>query len=437
MSILVENISAIERKMTVSVPAQKILEATEKRLQKLSQTAKIDGFRPGKIPMDVIRKQFELGAQIEALNEVIHESLYGALKEKSLRIAGEPQLNITEPFQKDKDFSYAAVFEIFPEVTLLPFSDLIVEKIVSEVTDEDLAKTLEGMQKQHTEWTVVDRAAKNGDRATIDFVGTTKDDGVEFPGGKGSMPLVLGSHSTIPGFEEGIVGSKTGQKINVDVVFPENYGSKDLAGKPAVFAITVNKIEEPKLPEINDDFAKKFGVTEGGVEKLRDEVKQTLVKQVEQQIRQALKADIMKKLGENYKNLEAPKALIKAEAELLKKQAEQQFEQFRGAKKPEFSLEMFLDRAKERVVLGLVVNEIVQRDKIKAEPAKVRQLVEEIAERFDDPARIVHWYYEQKDRMAEMESLALEEQIVERIVKEATIVEKPMKASELLSLGGA
>ncbi|HEV2614592.1 MAG TPA: trigger factor [Gammaproteobacteria bacterium] len=435
MQISVENVNTLERKMTVSVPSAKIDEATEKRLEKISRTAKIDGFRPGKIPKDVIRKQFGLGAQIEALNEVIHESLYNALKEKELHMVGDPQLNIGEQYQKGKDFAYTAVFEVFPQVTLLPFSDLIVEKMVSEVTDEDLAKTLEGMQKQQTKWTVVERAVKDGDRATIDFVGTT--DGVEFPGGKGTMPLVIGSKATIPGFEEGIIGAKKGETVTVNVTFPENYGSKDLAGKAAKFVITVNSIEEPALPELNDEFAKSFGVADGGIEKLRAEVKETLQKQVSQQIRQALKADVMKKLAEAYKTLDVPKVLISAETEQLKKQAEQQFAQFQGAKMPEFTTEMFAERAKERVILGLVVNEIVKRDKIKADPAKMRQLIEEIAERFDDPARIVHWYYEQKDRMAEMESLAMEEQIVERIVKDATVVEKPIKAAELLSLGGA
>jgi trigger factor len=435
MQISVENVNTLERKMTVSVPAEKIDAATEKRLHKLSQTAKIDGFRPGKIPMDVIRKQFGFGAQVEALNEIIHESLYSALKEKELHMVGEPQLNIAEQYQKGKDFSYTATFEVFPVVKLLPFSDLIVEKLIAEVTDEDVAKTLEGMQKQQTQWAVVERAAKDGDRTTIDFVGTT--DGVEFPGGKGTMPLVLGSHATIPGFEEGIIGAKKGQTISVDVTFPENYGSKDLAGKPAKFSITVNTIEEPKLPELNEEFAKNFGVKDGSIEKLRAEVKETLEKQVSQQVRQALKADVMKKLAESYKTLEAPKALLNTETEHLKKQAEQQFSQFKGAKMPEFSGEMFVDRAKERVVLGLVVNEIVKRDQIKADPKKIRQLIEEIAERFDDPARIMHWYYEQKDRLAEMESLAMEEQIVEAIIKEATVVEKPIKAAELLSLGGA
>jgi len=435
MQISVQNVNSLERKMTVVVPATTIDGVTQKRLQKISQTAKIDGFRPGKIPMDVIKKQFGFGAQIEALNEVIQDTLYKALREKELHIAGEPHVDIKEQYQPGKDFSYEASFEIFPSITLLPFSDLVVERISADITDEDLTRTTEGMQKQQTTWKEVDRAAQMGDRTTIDFVGTT--DGVEFPGGKGTMPLVLGSHATIPGFEDGVVGATKGQTVSVDVTFPENYGSKDLAGKAANFKITVNKVEEPQLPELTDEFAKAFGVQEGGIEKLRAEVKETLQKQVGQQIRQALKVDVMKKLFEAYKTIDVPKALIKIESDHLLKQAEQQFAQFKGAQKPEFSPEMFADRAKERVVLGLVVNEIVKRDQIKPDAAKVRQLIEEIAERFDDPARIVHWYYEQKDRMAEMEALAMEEQIVERILKEATVVEKTMKAAELLSLGGA
>jgi trigger factor len=434
MHVAVENTGILERKMKVTVPCERIDQQVNTKIRQLSKTAKIDGFRPGKIPESVIRQRFGKGIEFEVLNDVLQHTLQEALQKENLTPAGSPELDFKH-FESGKPFDFTAIFEIFPKIELRPFADLIVEKMTAQVTEEDLEKTLEGMRKQRTQWEEVERSAKDGDRVSIAFVGTIN--GEEFQGGKSdNMPLILGSHSTISGFEEGLINSNKGQEITLDLTFPENYGAQELAGKPVQFKIKINKIEQPKLPEFDAEFAEAFGIKEGGIDKLRTEVKQTLEQQLSQALRQKVKAEVMGKLAAFYKDLQVPKALIRSEAEHLQKQAQQQFAHLKTAKLPQLEINMFMDRAKERVALGLIINEIIKKDKLKADPATVRKLIEDVASRYDHPEQIVTWYYQQKDRLAEMETMALEEQIVDKILAEATVVEKTTTASEMLSIGG-
>ncbi len=436
MQVTVEETTVLERKMTVSVPFEKIDTEISKRVKKTMQTAKLDGFRPGKVPEKVIRERFAYQIETDALNEIVRHTLFEALQEKDLTPAGQPELHFDAPYESGKAFNYTATFEIFPPVTLHPFSDLVIEKPVAEITAEDVDKTLEGMQKQQTLWEEVNRPAKEGDKVWINFEGKINNEA--FQGGKAeNMSLILGSKSMIPGFEEGLIGVTPGQDLTLEVTFPENYHSKDLAGKPSQFITHVNKVEEPLLAELNDEFAAKFGITEGGLEKLRAEVKDTLNKQLSLTLRNKLKAEVMSKLAKAYKVLEVPKTLVQKESANLMKQMQQQFAQFSGAKMPEFNADMFADRAKERVVLGLVVNEIVDKHHLKPEAASVRKLIDTIAEHYDHPEKVVHAYYQDKNRLAEVESLAIEDQVVDKILAEAMVVEKPEKASEILSNAGA
>jgi trigger factor len=435
MTVTVETLTALERKMIVSVPSENIDSQIKKRIQHLMKTAKVDGFRSGKVPETVIKQRFGYNIEFEAINEAVHQGLHNALKEKDLKPAGSPQLHFDEKYQTGNPFTFSATFEVYPEVTLQDFSHLVIEKTVAEISEEDIEKTLDGMRKQQVTWQEVNRPSKEGDKIWIKFEGTVE--GESFEGGKSeNMPLILGSHSTIPGFEDGLLNANVNQDLVLNVTFPENYGVKTLAGKPAKFNSHINKIEEPQLPELNDAFAEKFGVKEGGLQKLREEVTSTLKKQLSYALKNKIKAEVMAKLAEAYKNLEVPKALIQRESEHLMKQTQQQFAQYKGATLPQFNIEMFADRAKERVILGLVVNEIIQRDQLKPEAAKVRELIEEMASRFDEPEKVMGYYYQNKERLAEMESMALEEQIVDKIAALATIVEKPGKASEILSMEG-
>jgi trigger factor len=439
MQVTVETITALERKMSVSVPAEMIDQEINKRLKKTMQTARIDGFRPGKATEQVIKQRFGYAIESEALNEIVRHSLSDALKKEDLTPVGQPELHFEAPYKTGNAFSYTATFEVFPQVTLQPFNDLVIEKLTAEITPEDVDNTLTGMQKQQILWQIVDLPAKEGDKVWINFEGRINNE--PFEGGKAeNVAVILGSKSMIPGFEEGLIGVTPGQDTTLETTFPENYHAKDLAGKAAQFITHVNKIEEPLLPEINDDFAAKFGVTEGGVEKLREEVRETLIKQLSLTLRNQLKTEVMSKLAKAYKDLNIPKTLIQGEAEHLRKQMLEQFAQFRqgqSAKLPELSLDMFTDRAKERVILGFVVNAIVSEYHLKPEAATVRKLIETLAERYDQPEKIIHAYYQDKERLANIESLAIEEQVVDKILTEAMVVEKPGKASEILNPAGA
>jgi trigger factor len=433
-TVKVENITPLERKMIVSIDSAHIDEHIKQRIQKLKKTAKIDGFRPGKATEAAIKHRFGDGITFEAINDAVDHGYRDALKAQNLFPAGEPNIKFDEPYEAGKPLTFSAVFEVFPEITLQPFSDLVIEKMTAEITDENVDETLAGMQKQQLHYHEVDRSAKMDDQVLIKFEGNIN--GELFEGGSGEMPLVLGSKNTIPGFEEGILNATAGQDLVIDVTFPENYGSKELAGKPAQFKIHVKKVEEPHLPKLDDAFAEKFGVTEGGVEKLREEVKETLQKQLKYALRNRLKSEVMAKLAEAYKSLEVPKALIARESKNLLTQMQKQFENMNIKQLPNLALDMFADRAKERVIIGLVVNEIIKRDEMKADPAIVRELIEEVSERFDDAERIRRFYYQNHERLQEMEGLALESQVVEKILAEATIVEKPAKASEILGNQG-
>lgn len=431
--------TSLERQVSVSIPAETISEEVNKRVKKLTATAKINGFRPGKVPESEIRKRFGANVEMDALNELIEKHMIAAIEEAKLNPAVFPQPKFEKPYQPGEAFHFTATVEVFPEIKLMDFSELIIEKPTSAVNESDLDRTLEGMQKQHVTWTEVNRPAKDKDRVWIKFKGTL--DGVAFEGGShDNMPVVLGSNSMIPGFEAGLVNTTAHQDLVIDVTFPENYGAKDLAGKPAQFAIHVHKIEEPTVPELNDEFAQKYTLDghkkeEASIEKLKEEVRKTLEKQLKGSLQHRIKNEVLQKLYEAYKSTELPQGLVKQESLHLLEQTQKQFAQnmkTASSKLPAFSPEMFEDRAKERIILGLVIREIIKHHDLKAQASKVREIIETIAERFDEPEKAIHYYYSDNKRLKEMESLALEEQVIDAIMAEATIVEKQVSLTELL-----
>lgn len=436
MSVAVETISQLERRVKIAIPAERIEQEINERLVKLSRTAKIDGFRVGKIPLTEVSKRFRASVQFEVLDNLMRKSLTEALQQEKINPAGISKLEPEGTYEAGKPFSYSALLEVYPEIKLKPFAQLEVEKAVATVGAEDIEKTIENMRKQQVTWQATESAAaEEGDRVTIDFAGTIDD--VAFDGGTGKdMAVVIGSKNTIAGFEDGLKKTKVGQSVKLNLTFPENYHAKDLAGKPVVFAITVNKVEKPVLPELNDEFAVKFGVKEGGLAKLREEVTNTLNQQLQQQLRTRTKNQIMKNILAAYAEVEIPKALIHREAEHMAHEMQERFKQFgQQAKAPTFNLELFETQAKERVSLGLIINEIVKQHELKPNADKVRQLIEQFAQSYQDPEEVVRWYYRQKDRLAEMEYLALEEQVVDTVLAQAKVTEKTIPASEVFAQG--
>ncbi|MDG9927161.1 MULTISPECIES: trigger factor [unclassified Pseudomonas] len=425
MQVSVESTSALERRMTIGVPAERIETEVTKRLQQTARRAKIPGFRPGKVPMNVIRQRYEDSARQEALGDLIQATFYEAIVEQKLNPAGAPSVE-PKTFEKGKDLEYIATFEVFPEIQLAGFDGIAVERLQAEVNDADLDNMLEILRKQNTRFEVVERAAENGDQLSIDFVG--KIDGEAFAGGtaKGTS-LVLGSGRMIPGFEDGLVGAKAGEERVVTPTFPDDYQNLDLAGKTAEFTITVNSVSAPQLPELNDDFFALFGISEGGLEGFRAEVR----KNMERELRQAIKTKVKNQVMEGLlaaNPVEVPKALIGNEVNRLRVQAVQQFG---GNIKPDqLPAELFEEQAKRRVVLGLIVAEVVKQSELKADEARVRELIEEMASAYQEPQQVVAWYYKNDQQLNEVRSVVLEEQVVDTVLQKASVTDKAVSYEE-------
>ena len=425
MQVSVESTSALERRMTIGVPAERIETEVTKRLQQTARRAKIPGFRPGKVPMNVIRQRYEDSARQEALGDLIQATFYEAIVEQKLNPAGAPSVE-PKTFEKGKDLEYIATFEVFPEIQLAGFDGIAVERLQAEVSDADLDNMLEILRKQNTRFEVVERAAENGDQLSIDFVG--KIDGEAFAGGtaKGTS-LVLGSGRMIPGFEDGLVGAKAGEERVVTPTFPDDYQNLDLAGKTAEFTITVNSVSAPQLPELNDDFFALFGISEGGLEGFRAEVR----KNMERELRQAIKTKVKNQVMEGLlaaNPVEVPKALIGNEVNRLRVQAVQQFG---GNIKPDqLPAELFEEQAKRRVVLGLIVAEVVKQSELKADEARVRELIEEMASAYQEPQQVVAWYYKNDQQLNEVRSVVLEEQVVDTVLQKAKVTDKAVSYEE-------
>lgn len=420
MQVSVETTSGLERRMTVGIPADRIESEVNKRLQQTASRAKVDGFRPGKVPMSVIRKRFGGSARQEVMGEVIQSSFYEAIMQEKLNPAGAPSVEPKE-LDEGKDFEYVATFEVYPEITLGDFSGITVERIESEVRDEDLENMLEILRKQNTQFAVVERAAETGDQLKVDFVG--KVDGEPFQGGTASnTEIVLGSGRMIPGFEDGLIGAKAGDSVTLKVTFPEDYQNLELAGKPAEFDVIVHSVSAPGLPELDDEFFAKFGVEEGGIEAFRAEVRKNMERELRQAIKTKVKTQVMDGLLATN-SIDVPKALVSSEIDRLREQAVQQFG---GANiKPEqLPAELFEEQAKRRVSLGLVVAEVVKQNDITPDNDRVRAMVEELASAYQEPEQVVNWYYQNEQQLAEIQSVVLEEQVVDTVLQKAQVTSK-------------
>jgi trigger factor len=425
MQVSVESTSALERRMTVGVPVERVENEVNKRLQQTARRAKVPGFRPGKVPMSVIRQRYEGSARQEVLGDLIQSTFYEAVLEQKLNPAGAPSVE-PKVFEKGKDLEYVATFEVFPEFQVKGLEDISVERIQADVSESDLDNMLEILRKQNTRFETVEKAAENGDQLNIDFVGKT--DGEVFAGGsaKGTS-LVLGSGRMIPGFEDALLGVKAGEERVITPTFPEDYQNLDLAGKTAEFTVTVNSVDAAQLPELNDEFFALFGVKEGGLEAFRAEVRKNMERELRQAIKSKVKNQVMEGLLSNNP-LDAPKALLASEIDRLRVQAVQQFG---GNIKPDqLPAELFEEQAKRRVVLGLIVAEVVKQFALKPDDARVRSMIEDMASAYQEPEQVVAWYYKNDQQLNEVRSVVLEEQVVDTVLQKAKVTDKTVSYEE-------
>lgn len=419
MQVSVENTSALERRMTVGVPADRVEAEVTKRLQRTARQAKVPGFRPGKVPMNIIRQRYEADARQDVLGEVIQTSFYEAVVAEKLNPAGQPAIE-PKVFEKGKDLEYIATFEVYPEFEVTGLENIEIERLQAEVADSDIDGMLDILRKQNTRYVKVERAAAKDDQVNIDFVGRI--DGEVFAGGSANgVPVILGSGNMIPGFEEALEGATAGEERVITPTFPENYQNAELAGKQAEFSVKINAVEEPAMPELDEQFFTLFGMSEGGLEGFRTEVRKNMERELKQALTGKLKAQVMDGLlAQN--EIEVPKALIENENWRLRSQAVQQFG---GQMKAEqLPADMFAEQAKRRVSLGLLIAQLVKQLDIKVDEDRVRNSVEEMASAYQEPQQVIDWYYKNERQLEDVRALVLEEQVVEAVLARAKVADK-------------
>ncbi|MCP4043923.1 MAG: trigger factor, partial [Gammaproteobacteria bacterium] len=381
-----------------------------------------DGFRPGKVPLKVLARNYGDRVRHEVVSETLQSSFNEAVTQEKLNLAGSPNIQSVES-ESGKGVSYTAVFEIVPEITVTDFGALKFKRYNGEVGPDDVDKMMETLRKQRRTWSDKDGDAASGDRLTIDFNGTI--DGEEFEGGKGQqVPLELGSGAMIAGFEDGLIGAKAGDERNLELTFPDEYHSKDVAGKPVLFSVTVHKVEEAMLPDIDESFIKEFGVKEGGIEAFRQEITTNMKREMGDAIQARIKKEVLDGVLE-ANPVDLPQTMVKEEAnQLLKHTKDNMVQRGVASSKLDLSVSLFEEQAQRRVALGLVMADVIKTNNIRVDSDKVRQRVEGIASSYQEPDQVVRWYYGEKDRLADIESVVLEDQVVEWVLDKAEVSEE-------------
>jgi trigger factor len=431
MQASVENLGQLQRRLNVAVPLDKIDSEVESRLKHLTRTVKLHGFRPGKVPLKVIAQQYGAQVRQEVLGDALQKSFSEAVRERNLRVAGYPKFEAKPPQAGSQQFEYTATFEIYPEVKLGDISGTKISRPVVEVGEVQVAKTLELMRKQRTSYHAVERQAKERDQVTLDFHGTIA--GEEFAGGQGKdLALVLGEGRLLPDFEKQIAGMRANETKAFELTFPEDYHGKEVAGKTASFEVTLKRVAEPKLPEINVEFAKNFGVQDGDLEKLQRDIKDNLLGEVKTRAQARIKDQAMQALL-NATQVELPQSLVDMEIHRLMENTRKDLES-RGVKTKDTPMphDLFQERAKRRVNLGLIIAELIKIHDLRPKPEQVRTIVEEHAQSYEHPDQVVKWYYSAPERLNDIEALVLEDNVVEWVMKQSKVEDKPMGFDELM-----
>lgn len=431
MRVSIETTTGLERRLIIGVPAQRVDAEVESRIKKAAGSVKINGFRPGKVPLNVVRQRYGLGVRQEVLGEVMSQSFYEAVQQERLRPAGSPAI---EPKRMDPghDIEFVATFEVYPEIDVADFAELSVEKPTADVGSTDIDEMIETLRSQQAKYEDADKAAETGDQVVIDFEGTK--DGIEFDGGSAEgTTLVLGSNRMIPGFEDGIVGMKAGDAKVLSLKFPEDYHNEELKGADVEFKVSVKSVKSKVLPELNADFFRLFGVESGEVADFRKEVQENMQRELKSALKNKVKEQVMDGLLK-LNVFDVPKSLIKQEIDALRHQMLQQF----GGAAANFDTsllpdDMFKERAHRRVALGLLLAEVIKKNGIKADPARVKATVEELASTYQNPEQVVGWYYSNKQQLAGVESLVLEDLAVEKILESAKVADKSLSYKEVMA----
>lgn len=428
----VETLSGLQRRLNASIPQQQLRGEMEARLKRIGRTAKVHGFRPGKVPFKVLEQQYGASVQQEVLGESLQRSFAEAAVSNKLQVAGYPHFELKTTDLNAPQIEYSATFEVYPEVKIGSISAESVNRVSFTLSDADVEETINTLRKQRTEFKKADRAAQNDDQVRIDFSG--KLDGVVFEGGEArDFAVVLGAGRMLPDFEKAIAGMKAGETKSFDMTFPADYHGKDVAGKQVTFTITVHAVEAPHLPEVDAEFAKSLGVADGDVSKLKAEIRDNIGREAQRRAKVRNKDNAMEALLK-IAQLEVPKALLESEAQHLMQQTLQDMEA-RGMKMPkgmQLPADMFNERAAKRVKLGLILAELVKQHDLGAKPEQMKALVQEYAQSYEHPEEVVRWYSAEPGRMREVENLVLEDNVVAWVMAGAKVNDQAVTLNELM-----
>ena len=422
--------SPLERHLTVSVPIAQVEAEIASRLKKLARTVKMQGFRPGHVPLKMVERQYGPQVRYEVLNDSVQQSFQDAVKGQNYRVAGFPRFQPVQANQGAPNIEYTATFEVYPEVSLADVSSKSVRRPTTQVAEENVEATLKTLRKQRAKYNRVERAARNDDLVNIDFEGLIA--GQPFEGNKAAnFTVVLGENRMLPDFEAALVGMKEGETKTFPLTFPQDY-AEAVKGKTADFTVTVNQVAEPQLPELDAELAKSLGVADGDVARLKREVRENIEKEVAKRVKQATKEQVMEALYESA-NFEIPRSLLDQEIARMQEQAVADLKQ-RGMTTANLTLppDLFVDRATRRLKLSILVTELVKRNNLQPKPEQTRKLIEEHAESFEQPEQLVRWYYGDPSRLAEVEALVMEDNVVEWAMGKMKVEDKPTDFDELM-----
>ncbi len=432
MQTNLERLGELVRRLSVTLPTAEIESEVETRLKRLSRTVKLHGFRPGKVPLKVVAQQFGMQVRQEVLGDAMQRSFGEAVREQNLKVAGYPRFDAAPPAGDAAEFQYSATFEVYPDVAVGDIKGATIRRAVHQVTDADVEQTVEKMRGQRVRYEPAAREAQAADRVTLDFHGTV--DGQEFSGNSGKdMQAVLGEGRLLADFENNLIGMRSGAEKTFELRFPDDYHGKEVAGKTARFQVTVKEVAAPHLPEVDSAFAKSLGVADGDVAKMRAEIRANLEREIKLRLKNRLKEQVMQTLLDATP-LETPQGLVRAETERMQTAARQDLAA-RGVKVTDetpLPADLFEKQAQRRVSLGLILAEVVKAHGLFAKPEQVRAMVEELAQSYERPEEMVKWYYASQDRLREIESAVLEDNVVEWALGTATVEDSQISFDDLM-----
>ncbi len=432
----VENLGALERRIEISISQDQIQGEIDKRLKELAKKTKMHGFRPGKVPFKLVSQRYGAQVQQEVVGDALQHEFAEAVKKHDLQVVGYPSYEVKQGSGENENSAeliFNARFEIFPQIALGDLGQVNIEKPVTNVGSGDVDKTIEMIRKQHMQYQAANRAVTEGDRVKIDYRGML--DGKDFEGGQASdVFLIVGKGKYMKDFEDALIGMLLDEEKSFEVTFPDDYHGKDVAGKAVTFAVQLKSVELPVLPEVNHDFARLLGIVDGDVDKMRDAIHHDLEREVARQIKSKLKTQVMRCLMD-VNPIDAPNVLVNQEVTRLMESARQDLTA-RGMASDDMQLksDLFKEKAEHRIKLGLILAELMRVHQLKATPEQVRSVIEEAAQAYDNPEEVIRWHYSSEERLKDAESLALEENVVQWVLGQVNVIEKPVTFDELMGI---